>query len=607
MVPRAMSPFAAPTFTAWWRSLKGRPRTRGDAFIALLVAYVLVILFMRFYWAFQPWTMQGDWKQWIWQYHRYWMDGAFPPGHVITDYQFRVQPPVYYVVMAALSHVMHPGVAARLLALVAWGLALVGMYRATSRLSHWTMGLAAVVVLSHDAHVFSMTTGGYPRSFGISLVLLFLDAWLARRHVTVLVLLLFMAGLYPSVLPACGLAYGVATCLSSLWNERLATFARKTASLVVTAALCAAIGLSQNLLALDWWGPVISYADGVQLEALKAGGRMRWVPHGGYFENVGQWITQPWETAGALAHYGLAPWPAWFGKAVGGVVVVALLLLTIAMALKQRARIARFPWEPVLLVLCTLLSYFAARELAFRLYLPLRVLQHILPITMVVVAAALSWQVAHAVRRHGRVRQHVLAFALLLGPVFTVGGDGFLLPAWGDYAHREPELAWIRANTPITAQFAGDIPTCDLIPYFTGRQVYVNWTMAHPFRLGYWAEMERRLRRVHSDLIYAMSRNVVVRFIRDEKIDYIVIDPERFENPDLGRRLFHPIRDHVMTLFERRDKSGRAFILASPPPEAVVFADSSVVIIDAAKLIAAWSKPAPRPAPSPGDSATPAP
>lgn len=580
---------AAPTLTAWARALKQRRFTLADAFLVAMILYVLVVTVMRFFYAFWPWTMEGDWKQWIWQYHRYFTDGAFPPGHVITDYQFRVQPPFYWLAMSGLTHVVHPGVAARILAVVAWALTLTGMYRATTKLSHWVIGLAAVVFLSHDVHVFVTTTGGYPRSFGIALVLLCLDAWLARRHFVVLAILVTMAGLYPSVLPPCGLAYGVATTLLAL-REGRRTFAIKLGTLVVAAALCAAIGLSQNLLALDWWGPVISYAEAEHLAALQVGGRMHWVPHGGYVQNIGEWFTQPWVTAGALAHYGLTPWPFWLPRAAGAIVTVALTVLVVMRrhGSTQGAQGAppalRVPWEPIALLVAALLSYVAARELAFRLYLPMRVLQHTAPVVLIVLVSALSYQAARALpRMRAKVLPAALAFTLL--PVFVMGGDGFLLPAWGDYSHRKEQMSWIRDNTPVTAQFAGDIATCDLIPYFAARTVYVNWTMAHPFRLGYWAEIERRLRRDH-DVMYATTREPVLRFIEEEHIDYLVLDRERFTEPDSGRKLFYPLRDDVLLMFAERKRAG--FVLAAPPPSSIVWQDGNYVVIDVKTLREAW-------------------
>ena len=586
---------AAATFRDWWRGLRdrrsvgslalgGRWWTFTDALIVALVLYVVVITFMRFFYAFAPWTMEGDWKQWIWQYHRYWIDGAFPPGHVITDYQFRVQPTLYFAVMAALSHVMHPGVAARILALLAWGLILFGAYQTTTKLSHWLPGLAAVVFVSHDFNLFSSTTGGYPRSFGPALVLLLLDAWLGRRHATAVALLVVMAALYPSVLPPCGLAYGGWVFFAALREGRRAWLI-KVGSLALAAVASAGLALTQNVLALPWWGAVITLTEAERLPALHPGGRMRWLPFGDYFDQVGIWLVQPYAPSGALAHFDVHPWPA-VGPILGG--LLALALLVVVLVRRRRGVPVRVPWEILLLVGAALFSYFVARELAFRLYLPLRVLQHIVPICVIVAVPALAYQ---ACRGWESARGLARALLLTLAPVFVLSGDGFLFPGWGSYAYRAPELQWIKANTPITAQFAGDIATLDIIPYFTARPVYVNWTMAHPFRLGYWQEMERRLLRNH-DIMYANDKPQVLRFLAEEKIDYLVLDPERFVEPDTGRKLFHPIRDKVLRWFQERRPRG--FVLASPPVSAVVYSDEDIVIIDAARLREAWGPRAER-------------
>lgn len=569
---------AAATFRAWWRALRARRFTGADAVIIAMLLYVLVLVVMRFFYAFAPWTMEGDWKQWIWQYHRYYTEGAFPPGHVITDYQFRVQPPLYFAAMASLSHVVHPGVAARLLALLAWALILVGAYRSTTRLSHWLLGLAAVVLVSHDFGLFLTTTGGYPRSFGPALVLLLLDAWLGRRHGRAVALLVVMAGLYPSVLPPCGLAYGGWTFFAAL-REGRRVWLFKVGSLAIAACVSAGLALTQNVLAQPWWGSVITLAEAEQLPALQPGGRMRWLPFGDYFNQVGLWLVQPFAPSGALDHFDVHPWPV-VGPILGG--VFALVLLLLVLVRWRRGAPVRVPWEILVLIAAAMVVYLVARELAFRLYLPLRVLQHLLPVCVIVAVPSLAYQ---ACRGWESARGLSRALLLALAPVFVLSGDGFLLPGWGDYSYRAPELSFIEEHTPIDAQFAGDIATMDIIPYFTARPVYVNWTMAHPFRLGYWREMERRLLRIH-DVMYATDRQAVLAFLAEEHVDYLVIDPDRFVEPDTGRKLFNPIRAPVLRWFKERRPLG--FVLAAPPVSAIAFSDADLVIIDAARLREAW-------------------
>lgn len=592
---RAPHPFEAAGLRAWWASVGQRPFTVADGVIVAALLYVVITTIMRLAYSFHPWAMEGDWKQWIWQYHRYWTDGAFPPGHVITDYQFRVQPPFYFVVMAGLSHLMHPGVAARLLGLVAFAATLAGTYHATRKLSHWLMGLAACVVLMHSDDLFRSTMGGYPRSFGPPLVLLLLDAWLARRHGRALLLLVLMAGIYPSVLPPAGLAYGGWTVLAAT-REGARAFVVKTGSLVVTAVVAAGLGLMQNLLALPWWGPVIGLAEAQELAALQPGGRMKWLPLGDYVGNLWVWLFEPWNTAGALKHFGLLPWGSAVPHAVGGALLLVLLVVVLARrALAGRTDrtdrtgrvVVRVPWEVLVLVASSALTYWVARELAFRLYLPHRVIQHTLPYCTIVLGPALAYQ---ALAGLPRLRRQVSALSLALvlswAPLFAFAGDGFIFLGWGIYSHRVSLMRFFRDETPVTAQVAGDLAIVDIVPYFAARPVYVNWTMAHPFRVGYWREMERRLLRMH-EAMYASDRVHVLRFLYEEKIDYLAIDPRRFDNPDTGRKLFHPLREPVLALWKAN--RARGFALAAPPASAVVWSDPTTIVLDARKLMEAWA------------------
>lgn len=583
-------PFEAEGLRDWWRGVGQRRPTVADAVIVAAILYIVVTAIMRLAYSFHPWAMEGDWKQWIWQYHRYWYDGAFPPGHVITDYQFRVQPPFYLVVMAALSHVMHPGVAARLLGLIAFGATLAGAYRATRQLSHWLMGLAACVLLMHSDDIFRSTMGGYPRSFGEPLVFLFIDAWLARRHARVLVLLVLMAGLYPSVLPPAGLAYGVWTVVASS-REGARSLLTKTGTLVVAAAVCAGLGLMQNLLALPWWGPVIGFDEAQELAALQAGGRMKWLPLGDFVANLRVWLLAPYNPAGALNLFGLLPWSSAVPHAAGGVLLLVLLVVVLVRRARSRltGHVVRVPWEVLALAAASVLTYWLAREVAFRLYLPLRVIQHTLPYCTVVLVPALAYQALVGLPRvRSQVAALSLALALTWAPLFVLAGDGFVFLGWGIYTERAPMLRFFRDQTPVTSEVAGDLAIVDVIPYFSARSVYVNWTMAHPFRLGYWKEMERRLLRMHAAL-YAADRAEVLRFLDEEHIDYLAVDTRRFDEPDPGRKLFHPIRDPVLALWKKN--RARGFALEGVPASAVVWSDPNVVVIDGAKLRAAWRAP----------------
>src|SRR5262249_2972568 len=155
------------------------------------------------------------------------------------------------------------------------------------RLSHWSMGLCALVIYAHDYTMFHSTMGGYPRSFAPTLVLLLLDAWIARdqglprKHWSAVLWLVVMGALYPSVLAPCGLAYGLA-CAFDVRGGARAWLVRCT-TVVGAGVVAGVLAMAQNALALPWWGPVISLEEAQQLPALFDGGRMKWLPFGDYW------------------------------------------------------------------------------------------------------------------------------------------------------------------------------------------------------------------------------------------------------------------------------------------------------------------------------------
>src|SRR5687768_5370884 len=94
--PQSSTALAIPaTLRAVWS-------TRWRYVLIGLALYVLAASIVRFASQFQPYVAETDWKQWVWQYWRYHIEGAFPPGHPITDYTFNAQPPLYHVVMSSL-------------------------------------------------------------------------------------------------------------------------------------------------------------------------------------------------------------------------------------------------------------------------------------------------------------------------------------------------------------------------------------------------------------------------------------------------------------------------------------------------------------------------
>ena len=120
--PNALPPTTLSPQT-WREELQQMPAW-ARALSAAMVVYVISVSIMRFSHCLEPWVAETDWKQWVWQYWRYHIPGAFPEGNVITDYTFNAQPPLYHLVMSTLSRVVEPVVACNVVNWLAWALAI---------------------------------------------------------------------------------------------------------------------------------------------------------------------------------------------------------------------------------------------------------------------------------------------------------------------------------------------------------------------------------------------------------------------------------------------------------------------------------------------------
>jgi len=257
----------------------------------------------------------------------------------------------------------------------------------------------------------------------------------------------------------------------------------------------------------------------------------------------------------------------------------------VAVVKRRRAGIV-VPWELVVLAGSSLVGFAAAQALAFQLYLPHRVVQHTLPYVAIVAIPLVYRALGQAL---GLSARRATTFALAAGvlPVFVLCGDGIAQGGYRDHRDDAPLYEWLEQRTDPRAQFAGTLEVLDEIPLFAGRQPYVNWMMAHPFRKGYYSEIDRRMRAMF-DAYYAASLDVVVAFCDREAVDYVIVDRAAFARVPAGHgnsELYAPLGEAVEALWSARRPGG--FALDPPPPAAVVFAHGKHVVVERERLRAA--------------------
>jgi hypothetical protein len=577
-----------------WADVKHLDRPVRAVVVLWLLALLAMVL-LRALPGFMPYTAETDWKQWLWLYHRYSTPGAFPSGQLLTDYALSVQPPLFFAVCAGLSWLIGPVPTAVFLYALAMGAAAhCAWWAARARVSPVAALLAALIVL-HGYAYFKHAAGGYPRTFGPTLTLWCLAAWMNGRHRQVLLSLLVMGGVYPSVLVPCGLGYGA---WSVLFAGR-AGFWRRNVLLAAVGVLSVLLAQLQSLRVPDWYGHVVTLKEALAMPALGKLGRTWWVPMPGYWEKVSDYLFQPLRASGALPLLKLWPHAALAAYLLWGLVIGLLLLATYKLSApagdasaSRRDRIlgrigamghsmrTLVPLEPVLMLAGALLAFVLARALAFKLYLPHRVVQHVLPYVLAVAIAIIVGRALAALLSDRRLLWATALWAPLT--FLAVAGDGMFAGAFRSYADDKALYQWVEQHTPVQAQFAGTLRVLDEIPFFSKRQAFVNWKMAHPFRLGFYQEIERRVVAMY-DAYYATDLSAVLAFCQQEHIDYFIVDDRRFEEVEQGDgNLFEPLRGRVARLFLARRASG--FALEHVPEAAVVFRHQHYRVIDVTAL-----------------------
>lgn len=556
--------------------------------VAVLV-YVANVAIFRFEGAFDPYMVEGDTKQTLWQFYRYNQPGTLPLGHLMTDYAWVYNAPLLYrAIMIPLSMAMDPILAGNVLHVALYLGALAAIYWAGRSRVHHYAGLVAVAFFVRAPGWHAGGAGGHARSFGATLTLLFIAAWLSGRRRLCMVILVLQAAVYPPPAMACSIAFGVWTLWEFAKDRRL----RPVIELAVTAVVVVLLGKSQDLFSPDWWGNPVWFDDVIDHPEFRPGGRMVFVPHAPIWSSCLAAINSLFLNAGHQPFDALTSWNRAHHSAL--VLAPAALVLVFALAIPG----TRFPRRLLLLLAAAFLAYMLARFLAFKLHVPTRTLYHVWPPTLAVIVVVSTFLLAQRLLPKRKGIATALATLLVLGPVFVVNGDALALRP-GPYHNvrgEAPVFEWIRTHTPKDAVFAGTYRTMDLVGLLGWRVPYVNWTLAHPFRPGYWQEIQRRTLRMYG-AYWAVDVDTVLRFADEEHIDYFIIDTRHskaYRETTSMVGPFPPLVAPTQAMWEACRRT-RCVLFDKSVRPAVVKTQGPYRVIDIAKLralrVPAWKPP----------------
>lgn len=537
----------------------------------------------------------GDAAQHTWWMYRF-IDPTLFPNDPAAEYisQPVFVPVGYQLLFKTLVPIVDPQRLAESLAIV---LSLVCAYIAWKlgqRIGCTAGAVAAIVAFCALDMPGNFIAGGFPRSFGLPMLMLGALAVMDRRWWLVGLLFLLSSLLYtPLVMNLAPLA-GVMLLYSGWRNKSCSrdacvahsgdavTDGRRRRRSYISMGAMFALGL----IAL---GVINTFT-------------LRPLPESiGPFFTVEQMRAMPeWNKGGRMMLF--RPWPImYFGLSTAGIgipihympIVVGLLALTVI--LFRRA----IPLTAWVLIGTALLVWGLAHVFLFKLYMPSRYMIYAKPVFAAMWAAGLGrdlygvccggmgFQPMFLKRRTwaanpcrvGPSKSIFIASILVFGAAALVWVPGFVRqmharPAWGPPAGYEAALDYIR-ETPDNTLVAAYPLDADAIPLRTRRSVLANLEMSVAMNVNYYADQKKR-HATAFDLFFATDFDEVRRIAETWGVDLVLVNKTRLTHPD--RWYYAPWPQRIEPLIERGEREG--FALLKPPPDRIVFDEGDVIIVD---------------------------
>jgi hypothetical protein len=557
----------------------------GPRGIWLAAALLFDALWMaRSLWpALDPGTVQDDARQ-----HVFWMQRLVDPSilrdDLYTDYFASQAPPGYVLLFRALLLVADPLTASKLLPPALGLVAATVTFLLVERLYPGRVAAFLATVLGgwYVWQYDDLATGS-PRAFLLPLTVVLLYGLVAGwRWWAVVAVVAAEALVYPSAAALGVLLMASRLVTVSAWAPRVMTDWRAWRAPVASGLVCLAL-LAPTVFGANQFGPAVDGQTAREMAEFGPNGRNAFfLPDPFAF-----WV------ASYRSGFDLRVADAQFPSVPMFFELLALaLLLPVAIMVRRRAGSQAFGPAALTIaqiLLASLVLFLAAHALLFKLYLPARFVAWTVPLALAMAAgvgmAALLESTATVA---GRATRQAVQTALVVAISGVIAAGLALYPAAysGNFvADRTPEITAYLRELPPNALVVGVPTDADSVPAFSGRRVLVNREYALAYHLGYYRQVERRVRDT-IDAYYADSPAPILSLISRYGVTVFLVnqaayDPARAADAWAGS--FEPFTSEVVARAER----GRRFALAESTRRCGALTEQEVTVVPAACLLAA--------------------
>lgn len=476
-----------------------------------------------------PYVCNDDARQQL-----YWMasfhDKTLFQNDIVVDYARHYVSPGVTALYWLMTFVWPPILAGKLAACGLMALGAFWCFRIGERLSGLAAGVSAAVLFATLTPIADRIVGGNPRAFMYPLLAAWLCYLVRQEHAKVAVVAVISALTYPMTFMLCVPAW----FLDAVRFERrrpVLDRARSRWMSTLTGVLLGTAVLGAKYLSPDErFGEIADRTRVMSDPAFREGGRFSEVLGDGREGALTDWVRAAGTPFGLRGTWDGESWvarnPKW-----GGWAVVGLLTTWIGLAI---ARLAPLPRQFVWLALASVMMYGVAWLVVFRLFVPARYVQFSFSLLTVLGMALILPGLAERIGPPGARRAACVAAMLLAaGQSF---GLSYVRPAVPhiNQAHNAAVWQTIERVVPPQSVIAGPPAYLDSVGAFSKRKAYMPDELAHPAYTAYYDNVVTpRIRRTF-EVLFAGTADEVLRFAREEKVDYLFYNATEIERGSLS-------------------------------------------------------------------------
>jgi hypothetical protein len=460
-----------------------------------------------------PYILQDDWRQ-----HVFWMARFVDPDSfgrdLIADYFQSVAPAGYAALYKTLAGAgVDPFLAAKLLPMALGLITTVFCFGAAMRMLRVpAAAFVSSLLLNQSLWLRNGLVSATPRAFIAPLFVAFVYFCSSRKAVPMLATIALMGLFFPSTM---FIALGVVLLGVFRIEGRKPRLSRERGdyALSVAGLAVAALVLLPYALKSSAFGPVVTAEEARLMPEFLPGGRMVVFRQ----DFWGRWISG--NHTGMFASGVFAPLTICFG-------LLLPVLLLLARRFPLAARVAGIGVLPRTVV-ASVVMYFAANVLLFRLYLPSRFTTNSFRIVLAMAAGLSAIILVDGALRAARSSYLRVAAGLLLAALLAAPFAAGPLVDTRYKTGTNPGLYKFLANQPKDILIASLADEANNLPIFAKRSVLVSRETALPFHKSYYTPVRERV----VDLInaqYSSNLAELQAFIRKYGVSYLLVDRDAF-------------------------------------------------------------------------------